>query len=495
MMNFMKKVLLTMALFTGLVSNAQIADGSVAPDFTATDINGNSYTLSTILAQGKTVILDISATWCGPCWSYHESHALKNLYNAYGPDASDEVMVFLVEGDGSTTLADLQGTGSNTTGDWVTGTPYPILDNAQIADDYQIAYFPTVYRICPDGFVYEMGQKSTAEIVTDINSACGTTLTGVTNHAEVAGSEIALCSTQGGADIEFHNYGSNAITAATFSLKENGTEVATTSFSGSVAQFASGTASFATMTINPTSTYTVTMNTVNGNAPYNADVTVDDMSVVSATSTGYDITINCMTDNYPGEISWNIRNSNGDIVVSGGPYQAGTDDQWGGGGADANTVKSSTFTLPSVTDCYSVEMLDSYGDGWSLGSTDHGIEIVNGTTTIFTALVDNFGDAITKEAAMKTDVNSASVSTIEANEFVVFPNPATEVVNVSFDAVNAEYSVALLDVAGRTVTTNVYTNLSGNQTVTLPVAGLEAGIYMIAVTTEGVTSTQQVVIK
>ena len=181
----MKKLLLSAALFVGAFSaNAQIADGSVAPDFTATDQFGTSHTLSTILAAGKTVIIDVSATWCGPCWGYHETHALRDIYNAYGPDGSDEVMVFYVEGDASTTTADLNGTGGNTQGDWVTGTPYPILDNATIADAYQITYFPTVYRICPDGFVYEIGQLTAAQIKADINAACGA-LTGVTNHVEV----------------------------------------------------------------------------------------------------------------------------------------------------------------------------------------------------------------------------------------------------------------------------------------------------------------------
>lgn len=145
-------------------SNAQLANGSTAPDFTATDINGVSHNLYSYLNAGKTVVIDISATWCGPCWSYHQTHALKDLYNQYGPPGTNEMMVFYVEGDASTTLADLNGTGGNTQGNWVSGTPYPILDNASIANLYQISYFPTVYVICPDKKVTEAGSETTAQL-------------------------------------------------------------------------------------------------------------------------------------------------------------------------------------------------------------------------------------------------------------------------------------------------------------------------------------------
>ena len=109
---------------------AQLPDGSVAPDFTAIDIYGVEHNLYSLLDQGYKVILDFSATWCGPCWSYHEAGTLSELHNTYGPDGTDEIRVFYLEADDSTTDADLNGAGPNTQGDWVTGTPYTIIDNA-----------------------------------------------------------------------------------------------------------------------------------------------------------------------------------------------------------------------------------------------------------------------------------------------------------------------------------------------------------------------------
>ena len=65
--------------------SAQLPSGAVAPDFTATDINGQSWHLYDILASGKIVVLEISATWCPPCWAYHNSGAMQELYAAHGP--------------------------------------------------------------------------------------------------------------------------------------------------------------------------------------------------------------------------------------------------------------------------------------------------------------------------------------------------------------------------------------------------------------------------
>ena len=127
----MKKNLLALVIVLFLINNvnAQMANGSTGPDFTINDINGNSISLySDFLDQGIPVIMDISATWCPPCWSFHEGHAMKDIYMNYGMGGSGEIGILFVEGDGSTGLADLQGTG-NTAGDWVTGTPYPIIDD------------------------------------------------------------------------------------------------------------------------------------------------------------------------------------------------------------------------------------------------------------------------------------------------------------------------------------------------------------------------------
>jgi hypothetical protein len=69
----------------------------------------------------------------------------------------------MIEGDGTTTTEDLNGTGDNTTGDWVTGTLYPIIDSDEITGTYAINYWPTMYTVCSDGTIQESGQVTADE--------------------------------------------------------------------------------------------------------------------------------------------------------------------------------------------------------------------------------------------------------------------------------------------------------------------------------------------
>ncbi len=147
---------------------AQLPDGSIGADFTVTDINNNTHNLYDILDEGKSVILDLSATWCGPCWNYHQTHRLQDLYEDYGPNGTDEIEIFMLEASYTTNTNCLYGpSGCNggTYGNWTTGVDYPIVNltssnGGNIKNDYALAYYPTLYMVCPGRKVYEVGQTS-----------------------------------------------------------------------------------------------------------------------------------------------------------------------------------------------------------------------------------------------------------------------------------------------------------------------------------------------
>ena len=190
----MKKVLISLLLFVvlGRPVQAQLADGTVAPDFTATDLNGVSHNLYDLLNQGKTVYIEFSATWCGICWNYHNTHALRNLWNTYGPPGTNEVYVLFIESYSRSNTACLYGSAgcnNSTKGNWVADTPYPIVDNAAIGDTYLVDGYPTIYCICPgDKKVFQTGTMSADGLWNFKTSTCIPPL-----QAQVAAVQAPLC--------------------------------------------------------------------------------------------------------------------------------------------------------------------------------------------------------------------------------------------------------------------------------------------------------------
>lgn len=151
----MKKIYSTiLGVLTATLSFAQV--GATAPDFTVTDLDGVTHNLYSYLDAGKVVVLDCSATWCGPCWTFHEGHYLEDIHNTYGPDGTDQVVVIFYEADATTTLADLQGTTGATQGDWLTGASYPYINESPITLNGSVFWplgYPTISVIAPDKII------------------------------------------------------------------------------------------------------------------------------------------------------------------------------------------------------------------------------------------------------------------------------------------------------------------------------------------------------
>jgi peroxiredoxin len=83
----MKKVLLilfALTLFLAVSASAEDESpilGKPFPDFTVTDIDGNTFTLSEALKDHEAVLINFWATWCGPC--RNEFPAINKVYEEY----------------------------------------------------------------------------------------------------------------------------------------------------------------------------------------------------------------------------------------------------------------------------------------------------------------------------------------------------------------------------------------------------------------------------
>ena len=142
-------ILLYVILIVNL-SNAQssIPIGATCPDFSTTDINGNSHNLSTYCQAGKYVIIEFFTYWCVHC--IEPALNLHEFYIKYGCNQGD-VIVLGIESDANSTTAqllyfkELAGIPSNS---------FPTVLGSSggnsIRNQYGISGFPTFVLIGPN---------------------------------------------------------------------------------------------------------------------------------------------------------------------------------------------------------------------------------------------------------------------------------------------------------------------------------------------------------
>jgi hypothetical protein len=164
-------------------------------------------------------------------------------------------MVIFIEGDGATTNADMQGTGSNTQGNWVSGTPYPMCNPPAgtalntFKSGYGIAYFPTMYLICAgDKKTKKVDQYTTAQLTTAMN-ACPVTQVALDAGVNgVVSPNGTSCGSTVIPVVKLQNYGLNALTSCTINYKIDSNPVQTYSWTGNLASGASVNVTLPSMT-------------------------------------------------------------------------------------------------------------------------------------------------------------------------------------------------------------------------------------------------------
>lgn len=146
--------------------------GDVFPDFTVTDIEGNVHTLQDYLDDGKTVMIEVFATWCGTC--LNTLPAVESVYESFGPDGDNSLVLFSFENDANTSDEAAYAA--------LHGITNPVIANGLVQIESWNTFFqPNFFVVCSDGSFdhYFSGVFGSNSILVDMVEACNTSATGI----------------------------------------------------------------------------------------------------------------------------------------------------------------------------------------------------------------------------------------------------------------------------------------------------------------------------
>lgn len=503
----MKRNLLTLfGFFLCLGLQAQISDGSVfTQTITGTDVvTEEEIDLFAWLDDDKVVIVDVYATWCGPCWTFHQSGTLETLYEQYGPEGTDQIRIVGAEVDTETGLSEIMGTG-NTAGNWLEGVHYNMIDNASWGSYFSASYYPSIFVVRPNRGVFHMyGEEYRANIqnLDWWDRALGFSDNADDMLAKIKIPEGSSCSPEVLSEIEIFNFGRTTINEASFATMLNGVDQDPLNYSGELEPFRKETYTLDPATIdNGTSQLSISTNTINGNAIPVDQVITEQKDVFYDEIQETQFLLKVHTDYYPAETSGYIT-VNGQNIKSFGDYEAGPEAN-GGGGDDAYKTHVYGVTLPfpqEEIECLNITVFDGLANGmtsWDgVSNVKPGIEIADTEGNTIKPAFEPLEEWNINRIEIAVNSISSNVNDVlDGIKTQVFPNPAFETIHFALESETpTQIKAQLLNSAGQILLENNIGEISGVVNESLDVKDFENGLYLLQLVTAKGTLTQKVII-
>ena len=119
--------------------------GFLAPEFTLTSLQGETISLADL--RGQAVLVNIWASWCGPCRS--EMPAMQTIYQEY---TSQGFTILAV----NATNQDSQAEAANFANEYNLTFPILMDTDGRVGELYQVSALPSSFFIRPDGTIQEV---------------------------------------------------------------------------------------------------------------------------------------------------------------------------------------------------------------------------------------------------------------------------------------------------------------------------------------------------
>lgn len=132
-----------------LLKLSTVSNAETAPNFTVTDIHGVTHTLSKYTDNGKYVLIDLFATWCGPCKTTAPN--LSKIFHTYGENER-QLVVLGISVDSDDTKSKIETFEATYGGDYEYPTVAGADGGAGVSSAYYSAgiyegYIPTIILI------------------------------------------------------------------------------------------------------------------------------------------------------------------------------------------------------------------------------------------------------------------------------------------------------------------------------------------------------------
>lgn len=281
-----------------------------------------------------------------------------------------------------------------------------------------------------------------------------------------------ICSSSVNPDIYVTNFGSETINSLAVNVSVNGTSIADLTWQGNIdfgktAKINFGELNFADVETLENNEKIFEITQINGAADEYAPGTYryafDEAPVVVNKT----LKLSIRTDDEPQNITWDIvKTSNGEVVVSGGPYE------------EPHKVYSENIELVD-DDCYMFTIYDAGGNGMAGGNGLYGIKV--GSQTIISG--NDFTD---KESNEFYFTKNDGVAENIGNDAHIYPNPSNGFITVDVEGMNV---LTVYNTTGQMVY-----NQSINDKTTVDLSKLEKGTYLMVLTTKEGKNTKQVIV-